>query len=129
MRLNRLDLTRYGIFTGKSISFGEKVAGKTDLHLIYGLNEAGKSTLFSAYLDLLFGIGPQSPYKFIHSYAAMRIGAQLEFADGPRDLLRVKRKENLLDAQERPISDAALTQELGGIEREAYCMMFSLDDK
>ena len=48
MRLNRLDLTRYGKFTGKSISFGEKVAGKTDLHLIYGLNEAGKSTLFSA---------------------------------------------------------------------------------
>ena len=129
MRLNRLDLTRYGIFTGKSISFGEKVAGKTDLHLIYGLNEAGKSTLFSAYLDLLFGIGPQSPYNFIHSYAAMRIGAQLEFADGPRDLLRVKRKESLLDAQERPISDAALNQELGGIEREAYCMMFSLDDK
>jgi len=129
MRLNRLDLTRYGKFTGKSISFGEKVAGKTDLHLIYGLNEAGKSTLFSAYLDLLFGIGPQSPYNFIHSYTAMRIGAQLEFADGPRDLLRVKRRESLLDAQERPISDAALNQELGGIEREAYCMMFSLDDK
>ena len=51
MRLNRLDLTRYGKFTGKSISFGEKVSGKTDLHLIYGLNEAGKSTLFSANLD------------------------------------------------------------------------------
>jgi uncharacterized protein YhaN len=129
MRLNRLDLTRYGKFTGKSISFGKKVASKTDLHLIYGLNEAGKSTLFSAYLDLLFGIGPQSPYNFIHSYAAMRIGAQLEFAGGPRDLLRVKRKESLLDAQERPISDAVLNQELGGIDREAYCMMFSLDDK
>jgi len=59
----------------------------------------------------------------------MRIGAELEFADGPRDLLRVKRKESLLDAQEHPISEAALHQELGGIEREAYCMMFSLDDK
>jgi uncharacterized protein YhaN len=129
MRLNRLDLTRYGKFTGKSISFGQKAVGKTDLHLIYGLNEAGKSTFFSAYLDLLFGISPQSPYNFIHSYNVMRIGAQLEFADGPRDLLRVKRKEALLDAQERPISEAALRQELGGIEREAYCMMFSLDDK
>jgi uncharacterized protein YhaN len=129
MRLNRLDLTRYGKFTGKSISFGQKVAGKTDLHLIYGLNEAGKSTLFSAYLDLLYSIGPQSTYNFIHPYPAMRIGAQLEFVDGPRDLLRVKRKESLLDAQERPISDAALNQELGGIDREAYCMMFSLDDK
>ena len=129
MRLNRLDLARYGKFTGKSISFGQKVVGKTDLHLIYGLNEAGKSTLFSAYLDLLFSIGSQSPYNFIHPYPAMRIGAQLEFVDGPRDLFRVKRKESLLDAQERPISDAALNQELGGIEREAYCMMFSLDDK
>ena len=66
MRLNRLDLTRYGKFTDHSIDFGSAAAGGCDLHIVYGPNEAGKSTLFSAWLDLLFGIGAQSSYNFLH---------------------------------------------------------------
>jgi|TARA_R110002012_G_scaffold166633_2_gene329990 uncharacterized protein YhaN len=33
-----------------------------DLHIVYELNEAGKSTSLSAYLDLLFGIEERSRY-------------------------------------------------------------------
>lgn len=55
MRLKRLDLTRYGNFTGRSIDFGEKPQGQPDLHIVYGPNEAGKSTALAAFLDLLFG--------------------------------------------------------------------------
>ncbi len=44
MRLRRLDLTRYGKFTDASIEFGERIAGQPDLHILYGPNEAGKST-------------------------------------------------------------------------------------
>ena len=53
MRLSRLDLTRYGKFTNHSIDFGHAAAVRPDLHIIYGPNEAGKSTIFAAYLDLL----------------------------------------------------------------------------
>ena len=60
MRLNRLDLTRYGKFTDCSIDFGTPTPGQPDLHLIYGPNEAGKSTLLAAFLDLLFGIETRS---------------------------------------------------------------------
>jgi len=127
MRLNRLDLTRYGKFTDDSIVFDRPGNGGPDLHIIYGLNEAGKSTLFSAFLDLLFGIGLQSPYNFLHAYSAMRIGGQLEFAAGSREFVRVKQRNGLLDSQGNPISDAVIQQELGGIERTAYCTMFSLD--
>lgn len=56
MRVNRLDLTRYGIFTDHSICFGERSSRASDLHLIYGPNESGKSTALAAFLDLLFGI-------------------------------------------------------------------------
>ncbi len=54
MRIRRLDLTRYGRFTNHSIDFGAPEAEKPDFHLIVGANEAGKSTLTAAIVDLLF---------------------------------------------------------------------------
>ncbi len=130
MRLRRLDLTRYGKFTDHSIDFGARRDGEPDLHVIYGPNEAGKSTTFAALLDLLFGIGSQSAFGFLHPYATMRIGAALEFDGETREFARIKRPQNsLLDAEDRPLPEAAIRAEIGGIEREAYRTMFSLDDE
>ena len=130
MRLNRLDLVRYGKFTDKRIDLGARPQDKPDLHIIYGPNEAGKSTALAAFLDLLFGIDPRSHFNFMHPYATMRIGAILDLAGEAKEFLRVKRPHNsLLDAGEQPISEAAILGELGGIDRESYRSMFSLDDE
>ena len=130
MRLRRLDLTRYGKFTDHSIDFGERPIDQPDLHVIYGPNEAGKSTAFTAFLDLLFGIATQSPFDFLHPYSTMRIGGALEFGGEKREFARIKRPQNsLLDADDRPIPESAIRGELGGIERDAYRTMFSLDDE
>ncbi|HQS46578.1 MAG TPA: AAA family ATPase [Xanthobacteraceae bacterium] len=130
MRLQRLDLTRYGTFTGRSIDFGTRSEGQVDLHIIYGPNEAGKSTTLAAFLDLLFGIGVQSPFNFLHSYPTMRIGGLLEIGGATRMFTRIKRAQNsLLDADDRPIAESTIRGELGGIDRDAYRTMFSLDDE
>ncbi len=130
MRLRRLDLTRYGRFTDHSIDFGEHHAGEPDLHIIFGLNEAGKSTTQSALLDLLFGIPAQSNYDFLHDYDAMRIAAQLETRDGPLEIARIKRRtDTLLGPDDRPIPPSRLLAELGGLDRAAYREMFCLDDE
>ncbi len=129
MRLRRLDLTRYGKFTDHSIDFGAAVPGQPDLHIIYGPNEAGKSTATAAVLDLLFGFGKTSPYNFRHPYDTMRIGAMLETLDGPRGFARLKRpKGSLLDGCDRTISDTSLVGDLAGLDRAAYQAMFCLDD-
>lgn len=129
MRLRRLDLTRYGRFTDYSIDFGEREANRPDLHIVYGPNEAGKSTAFAAFLDFLFGIEARSRFNFLHPYSTMRIGAQLELSDNVRRLVRVKRAQNsLLDAGDQPVSDVVILGELAGIDRESYRTMFSLDD-
>lgn len=129
MRLYRFDLTRYGKFTDYSVDFGERVPGVPDLHVIYGPNEAGKSTLFSAWLDLLYGMGIQSPFNFLHPYPAMRIGGVLELSGGRREFVRIKRSQNsLLDAHGQPIGENSILGDLGGIDREAYRAMFSLND-
>ncbi len=106
MRLRRLALTRYGKFTDRVIDFGPAVAGAPDLHIVYGPNEAGKSTAFAGFLDLLFGIEPQSRYNFLHPYDTMRIGGCLELPDGAREVSRIKRKQNsLLDAGGQPVPE------------------------
>lgn len=130
MRLKRLDLTRYGKFTDHRLDFGERVADEPDLHIVYGPNEAGKSTAFAAFLDLLFGIEPRSRFNFLHPYAAMRIGGSLELAGGTRELVRVKRPQgSLLDAAGQPVAETLIQAELGGIDRDSYRTMFSLDDE
>ena len=129
MRLRRLDLTRYGRFTGQSIDFGLAEEKQPDLHILYGPNEAGKSTALAAFLDFLFGIEPRSRFNFLHPYPTMRIGAVLELARGTRELVRVKRVQNsLLDSSDQPVPDAIIQAELGSIDRDSYRTMFSLDD-
>ncbi|MBB2671885.1 UNVERIFIED_ORG: uncharacterized protein YhaN [Rhizobium esperanzae] len=130
MRLRRLDLIRYGKFTDHSIDFGAVRPGSPDLHIVYGLNEAGKSTTFAAYLDLLYGIGERSTYNFLHPYNTMKVGARLEFGGADHELARLKlRTGSLVDDRGQAVNEALLAGALGGVGREAYRTMFSLDDQ
>ena len=129
MRLDRLTLTRYGIFTDRVIDFGEPVQDGPDLHVVYGPNESGKSTALAGFLDLLFAFEHRSPYGFAHGYDAMRVEADLTIGGAARRLVRVrKRQGSLLDESGRPVSDDLVANALGGMNRETYRAMFSLDD-
>jgi uncharacterized protein YhaN len=127
MRLRRLDLTRFGVFTGGRIDFGAAEPGRRDLHLVYGPNEAGKTTAAAAYLDLLYGI-KSTRYAFLHP-EAMEIGGALEIGGQVQEFVRIKAASNsLLDVHGQPVAESAIRAELGAIERDGYCSMFSLDD-
>ncbi len=139
MRIARLDLTRYGKFSDHRLDFGPAPAGGSDFHIVYGLNETGKSTAAAAILDLLFGIEKHSAYGAAkgrvsvpnwHGYNAMRIGARIELGGRPYEMARLKRDRNsLVDADGRPFDENILTAELAGVDRDAFHMMFSLDDE
>jgi uncharacterized protein YhaN len=139
VRIARLDLTRYGKFSDRRFDFGPAPVAGSDFHIVYGLNEAGKSTAAAAILDLLFGIEKHSAYGVgrgragvpnWHAYNAMRIGARLELGGRPYEVARLKRDKNsLVDANDRPLDESLLTAELAGVDREAFHMMFSLDDE
>ncbi|MER9692027.1 AAA family ATPase [Mesorhizobium sp. M0179] len=130
MRLRRLDLIRYAKFTDRTIDFGPKPESGPDLHIVFGLNEAGKSTALAGYLDLLFGIEERSRYNFLHEYSAMRIGGVLELGGAEHTLTRTKQRTNsLLNANGQPVSEMAISAHLAGLSRDAYETMFSLDDE
>ncbi len=127
MRIRRLDLLRYGHFTDRSL---ELPVGKSDFHIIFGPNEAGKSTALSAIEDLLFGIHGQTMYGFLHDYGSMRIGAVLENGTDVLEVLRRKgNKDTLLGAEGSPLpgGEAELRPYLAGADRTFLERMFSLD--
>ena len=130
MRLRQLDLTRFGHFTDYSIDFGAKKEGKSDLHIIFGPNEAGKTTAFDGYLDLIFGVPSRSKYNFLHDYENMRVGGVLEIDGDPVDLIRIKRnKGDLITSSGENANPARLLRALDSIDRDQYRAMFSLDDE
>ncbi|GLK80112.1 ATP-binding protein [Methylopila turkensis] len=125
MRFAKLALERYGRFDGCELSFR---SGDPDLHIIYGGNEAGKSTSLAAISDLLFGFPGRSPYNFVFDNALLRVGAELE-EDAARLACR-RRKGNvgtLLDAQDQAIDEAPLLAMLRGYTRDTFRLSFSLN--
>ena len=129
MRLDHLDLTRYGRFTDVRLDFPTPTGDVPDLHVIFGPNEAGKSTLFSAWLDLLYGIPVRTRYDFLHAGPTMQIGARLTHSGGVLEAVRVKRNgPTLQDASGQALPEAVIQAALAGLGREGYAAMFSLDD-
>lgn len=129
MRLRHLDLIRYGRFTDRRLDFGAG-DGETDVTLVYGENEAGKSTAFSAWLDLLFGLPLQHPYDFLHARKDLLVGATLDTDEGPLTLRRTgQRQGSLTDDNGRVVDERRLTLLLHGLDRDGYRTRFSLDDE
>ncbi len=126
MRIARLDLIRYGKFTDRSVPLPH---AQRDFHLIVGPNEAGKSTLRSAILDLLFGIETRSRFNFLHVYGDMRLGGLLEQGAEALDFMRVKAgtTKTLQDPAGTALSDLALAPFLGAVDRGFFDQMFGLD--
>lgn len=127
MRINRLDLLRYGRFTNVSLPFPK---ANSDLHVIFGPNEAGKSTSLAAIEDLLFGITHNSPYNFVHDYGVMRVGGALEHEGKTLEVRRRKgNKDTLLSPDDNPLpaGDSVLAPFLGGADRTFLTRMFSLN--
>lgn len=127
MRFSRLSLERYGHFEGRTLAFR---SGSPDLHIIYGANEAGKTTSLSAVSDLLFGFPARSPHNFVFDYSLLRIGALLE--DGDR-IFECRRKKGtsatLLNAADAAIDEAPLVAMLRGQTRETFGFSFGLDQE
>jgi len=94
MRIDRFDLIAYGPFTDKSLNLSE---GDSGLHLIYGDNEAGKSTSLRALIAWLFGIPARTNDNFLHANPQLRIGGKLRLSGGEEiEFIRRKGKKGTL---------------------------------
>ena len=128
MRFERLHIPAFGPFTNLDLQFP---AQGGDLHVIYGSNEAGKSSLLRAFRDLLFGIHGQSPDNFMHDYKKLRITGEIVSRAGERLTFQRRKgnKNTLLDADGNELPDNALSPFLGSVDQEYFSAMFGLGTK
>ncbi len=125
MRFQRLQIPAFGPFTNLDFQFPEQT---TDLHLIYGSNEAGKSSLLRAIRDLLFGIHGQSTDNFLHDYGGLRIKGELRNRAGTQLIFQRRKgnKNTLLNEAGIQLPDNALAPFLGSVDQSYFSAMFGL---
>lgn len=127
MRIKELKLIAFGPFENYVLTF----AGGNQFNLVYGLNEAGKSTILRAIQDFFYEIPSRSLDSYLFPANKMRIQALLETAEGREyNLIRRRgRKNTLLNEAGVPTDDNILQQYLGAIDRNAFALMFGMDHR
>ncbi|HMI90233.1 MAG TPA: AAA family ATPase, partial [Polyangiales bacterium] len=126
MKLLELELTHFGAISNRRLDLSQR---QHALHLIYGPNEAGKSTTLRAILALLYGVEHQSPDARLFGSETMRIRGRLSDEQGGEHVV-VRRKGNkntLRDQYDAPLDEAVLSRLLGGLPQSVFATVFGLD--
>jgi uncharacterized protein YhaN len=126
MRLCQLVLVRFGPFTDTALELG-RASGR--LELVYGPNEAGKSTALRAVNGLLYGIPERTTDDHLHPMRDLRLTGELVSADGRLlQLTRLKRRKNSLLAPDgEPLDESVLARFLGGVTSSTFLHTFGLN--
>ncbi len=127
MKILQLNLLAFGPFTDTVLNLNE---GHEGLHIIYGLNEAGKSSSLRALLQLLYGIELRTPDDFRHPYSKLRVGGTVRRDDGQMlEFIRRKKKANTLMTPDESefIEDSLLRTFLGGVDKETFKNRFGIN--
>ncbi|MCP5413591.1 MAG: AAA family ATPase [Chromatiaceae bacterium] len=124
MRVSELNLVAFGPFTERLLSFG-----KTGLHIVYGPNEAGKSSALRGLRYLLFGIPERTTDNFVHANDQLRIAGTLLSDEGNelRITRRKGRKNTLLNQNDEVLDEQVLAPFLQGVTAELFETIFGID--
>lgn len=124
MRFDEVVLERYGSFEQRALALDGP-----GLTVVYGPNEAGKSTCLAAIGDFLFRVPERSPRTAVFGSDALRIGATMSLADGRQISFKRRsgRGRTLIDEAGSPADDAVLGPILGTTTRDRFEHLFGLN--
>ncbi|WP_373506799.1 AAA family ATPase, partial [Thiocapsa sp.] len=126
MKILELDLRAFGPFTDRRLDLS---GGCEGLHLVFGPNEAGKSSALRALRALLFGIHERTRDAFRHGNQELRLGGRLRNRNGDElaFVRRKGRKSTLLDSAGKAIDEDALLPFLGEVDDGLFERLFGID--
>jgi uncharacterized protein YhaN len=122
-----LKFAAFGPFTGLDLDLSGGAPG--GFHLVFGANEAGKSSALRGVHGLLFGFPERTADDHVHPSRDLRIRARLASDTGALlDVQRLKkRKDSLRDAADAALEESALEAFLGGVDAQVFERLFGLD--
>jgi uncharacterized protein YhaN len=125
VRIDSIDLIRFGHFANREIEFPFK---SPDFHLVYGNNEAGKSTLLRGISALFFGVPIRTLDVHSCKGSELRIGAAIS-ADGKSFSFRRRKGTTgtLLNLDEGQIQERVLGAFLQELDRDRFEQFFGLN--
>lgn len=133
MKIRTLFLKAFGPFSDQTLDF----SGPANLHLIYGPNEAGKSSALRAITDLRYGIPARSKDDFVHEFKNMRVAGCFEDVAGRAvGLFRRKGNHETLTCADpatgAPLAGKSVSPEVllaltGGVGRDQFETMYGLN--
>lgn len=126
MKIADLELKAFGPFTDKSLVFHSDDPG---LHIIFGPNEAGKSSSLRGLKALLYGFPERTSDNFLHPNDQLRVGGTLQGHDGHElsFLRRKKRKADILDPQGNPLDQGILAPFLHNIDAAVFDTLYGIN--
>jgi uncharacterized protein YhaN len=116
MKLLELYLSAFGPFTDFTIDLSK---GKEGLHIIYGPNEAGKSSALRAITS----------DNFLHEHKNLRVGSRIIHSDHSELIFtrRKGRKNTLIDPGGSPLPDSSLQKYIGNMGEDIFSSMFGIN--
>jgi uncharacterized protein YhaN len=114
MKINAFNMLTFGPFTDRSFDFSRIENG---LHVVYGENEAGKSSSLRALIAWLYGFEHRVTDDWLHAASKLAVSGALVLNDGGqlRFTRYKRRKNNLIDEDTgQPFEQRVLDQHLGG---------------
>lgn len=138
MRIRELHQRAFGHFTDDELKLiaDDDEAGVPGLHVIYGANEAGKTTTLHAIRYGLYGIpdlrlDPRT-YDFLHRKPDLRIAMVIDSAAGERLAFTQRKKQDnacfdITDTRPAPELKHKVEQLLGGIDRNLFTHKYGID--
>lgn len=126
MKILDLHLRAFGPFTDCDLDLS---GGQQGLHLIFGPNEAGKSSALRALRALLYGIPERTGDDFLHDRQDLRVGGRLRGSNGAEVhcIRRKGRKNTLLDSDGKTLPDDTLAPLLAGVDDRLFERLFGID--
>jgi len=125
MKILQLELVAFGLFSDQILDF----SSASGFHILYGANEAGKSTMRRALNHLFFGIPERTTDAYLHANDQLRIGARLLNAEGEELLCyrRKGRKNTLLDVDNKALDEKRLQAFLCGMKESQFTGLCCFD--
>ncbi len=124
MKLAQLHIENFGVYHGRTFEFGE------GLQVIYGPNEAGKSTLLNVLRHAFFGFPHRNPYGAARSDKPVAVSGRMRLADGRN--VKFRRQKGMpdhvtgeIERERTELDGARLGSLLGGAHDELFRHIFA----